>query len=111
MRLARSLLRLLFCLAYACRLPASSPSRPRGVSLPLLGVMALLGSAAHAQTVRWEPADDGTPNAVQLVFENCAPEGEPQLPAITGVSFNRVGQTTNTNVVNFQVTRSVILTY
>src|SRR5687767_10714792 len=99
MRLARSLLRFLFCLADARRHPVSRSSRPRVLAFPLLGVMAILGSAAHAQTVRWELSDAGMPNAVQLVFENCTPDGEPQLPSIPGVTFTRIGETSATNVV------------
>jgi hypothetical protein len=111
MRLARSLLRFLFCLADVRPRFAPRPPTHHALAVLLFGAVTLLGSAARAQTVRWEPADDGTPNAVQLVYENCAPEGEPQLPSIPGVSFNRIGQTTSTNVVNFKMTRSVILTY
>src|SRR4051812_27235516 len=50
-----------------------------------------LAAAARAQSVRWELAD--MPNAVQLVFENCTPEGDPQLPAIKDVKFTYVGRT------------------
>jgi hypothetical protein len=66
---------------------------------------------AYAQSVRWMPSDSGVPNTVQLVFENCAPDGEPQPPAIPGITFTRVAESTSTNIVNFQVNRSVILTY
>src|SRR5688500_5318575 len=111
MRLARSLLRFLFCLSDARRHPVSRSSRPRVLAFPLLGVMAILGSAAHAQTVRWERSDAGMPNAVLLVFEDCTPVGEPQLTSILGVAFTRIGQTSAMNGVNFQVTRSVILPY
>ncbi|WP_414660753.1 BatD family protein [Horticoccus sp. 23ND18S-11] len=71
----------------------------------------LFAVAAQAQSVRWEPSDSGMANSVQLVFENCAPDGEPQLPVVAGVTFTRIAESTNTNIVNFQVTRSVILTY
>jgi hypothetical protein len=36
-----------------------------------------LGVTARAQSVRWEPADGGVPNAVMLLFENCEPDGQP----------------------------------
>lgn len=68
-------------------------------------------TAALAQTVRWERGESGVTTSVQLVFENCTPDGEPKLPDIPGVTFTRVGEVTNTSIVNFQVTRSVILSY
>ena len=68
--------------------------------------------AARAQSVRWEMADQGSlSSTVQLVFENCAPEGQPDLPTVPGITFTFVGQSQSTNIVNFQVTRSVALTY
>src|ERR1700690_459932 len=49
----------------------------------------LLTAAARAQIVRWETGDD--PGAISLVFENCSPDGDPQLPTSTGVQFTFVG--------------------
>lgn len=68
-------------------------------------------AAAHAQSVRWVAGDSGLANSAQLIFENCAPDGEPQMPTLPGVTFTRVGQTQSTSIVNFQMTQSVILTY
>src|SRR5829696_1529564 len=48
--------------------------------------------AARAQSVRWEPADGGMPNTVVLVFENCEPDGQPELPAIPNVTFTAMGR-------------------
>ncbi len=47
---------------------------------------------ARAQTVRWMPADSSLPNALQLVFEDCAPDGQPTLPTLAGVTFTFLGQ-------------------
>lgn len=74
--------------------------------LPLLAA-----SAALAQSVRWEPADSGLPNALALVFDNCAPEGQPDLPAVPGVTFTFLGRAESMNMVNFQTSRSVTLSY
>lgn len=74
--------------------------------LPLLAA-----SAAVAQSVRWEPADSGLPNALALVFDNCAPEGQPELPAVPGVTFTFLGRAESMNMVNFQTSRSVTLSY
>lgn len=68
-------------------------------------------SAAHAQSVRWEAAGSGDSSEIQLVFENCAPEGDPQLPRVEGVAFSLLGRSQQTSIVNFSTTRSTILTY
>jgi hypothetical protein len=90
--------------------PPSLLSRA-GLPVATLAFALFLAAAAHAQSVRWERGDSGVAMSAQLVFENCAPDGEPQLPSLPGVTFQRMGETTSTNIVNFQVTRSVILPY
>jgi hypothetical protein len=67
--------------------------------------------AARGQSVRWEPAESGLANAIMLVFENCEPDGQPVLPTIPGVSFTSTGRSTSMNIVNFQMTRTVALSY
>ena len=69
-------------------------------------------SAAHAQVVRWELADQGMMSAaVQLVFENCSPDGDPDLPQIPNVTLQFAGSSNSTNIVNFQMTQTVSLVY
>ncbi len=77
--------------------------------LVLSAVALLLAAAARAQSVHWETSDD--PGDLVLTFENCAPDGEPQLPAVNGVQFSRIGQNTSTTIINFRTTNSVQLTY
>lgn len=88
---------------------------PRGfppLLRPLVFVAALFGvTALHAQSVRWENGDSSTGSMIQLVFEDCEPDGEPQLPAIPTATLTLAGTSTSMNMVNFNVTRSVILTY
>ena len=72
-------------------------------------VSLVLTAAARAQSVRWEATDD--PGSLSLVFENCSPDGNPSLPAVAGVQFTLVGQSTSTNIINFTRTDSVTLTY
>lgn len=72
---------------------------------------ALMTSAALAQSVRWEPSDSGDPAEILLVFENCAPEGDPQLPQLDGITLTQLGRSEQTSIVNFSMTRSVILSY
>lgn len=94
--------------------------RPPSALLGLLAlVFALLPAALRAQnpqlgapSVRWEIADQGMMSAaVQLVFENCAPDGEPALPQIPNATLQLVNRANNTSIVNFQMTQSVIFIY
>ena len=78
----------------------------------LTGVVALFFAAvAHAQSVRWQPGDASMLNVATLVFENCAPDGDPSLPSVPGVTFTFVGQTESVNIVNTRATRTVLLSY
>ena len=72
--------------------------------------LALLLTAARAQSVRWEPAE-GAANAAVLVYENCEPDGAPELPTIPGVTFTPAGTQQSMNIVNFRQTSSVLLSY
>jgi hypothetical protein len=74
-----------------------------------LFVSLLLVAAGRAQSVRWEATDDS--GSLALVFENCSPDGNPNLPAVAGVQFTLVGQSTSTNIINFTRTDSVQLQY
>lgn len=77
----------------------------------LLFAFVLLIGTACAQTVRWTDAGTGDPADLQLVFTDCAPEGEPGLPALTGATLNFAGRSEQTSIINFSITRSVVLTY
>lgn len=79
--------------------------------LSLLLPLALLAFVARAQSVRWSATDSGVTQAAVLVFEDCAPDGEPQLPTVAGVAFTRVGESSNMSIVNGAVTRSIMLNY
>lgn len=67
--------------------------------------------AAFAQTARWEQGESGLGTNLALVFENCEPDGQPALPSIPGTAFSFTGRSESVNIVNFQMTRSVTLTY
>jgi hypothetical protein len=79
----------------------------------LLILVAFLGFAlnARAQSVRWETADSGDPAELVLFFQDCAPESEPQLPKIDGVTLSFLGRSEQTSMVNFSVSRTVMLSY
>jgi hypothetical protein len=66
--------------------------------LTFLVVPLLLAAAARAQSVHWEVADD--PGEIVLSFENCAPDGDPQLPAVDGVQF-AYGGTSESSQISF----------
>jgi len=65
---------------------------------PLILAALLAGGAAFAQSVRWMPTDAAMSNTVQLVFEDCAPDGPPDLPSIPQVTFSSLGQSENTQI-------------
>src|SRR5215207_2845505 len=85
----------------------------RFISLSL--IFSALTLIAHAQSVRWEPADGGTPNTVMLVFENCEPEGQPELPVIPNVTFTSLGRSESSQSTfgagGFTTIRTVALSY
>ena len=77
----------------------------------LLSLVLLCIPAALAQTVRWQPADSGDPAELQLLFEDCAPSGDPRIPAIDGLTLTLAGNSSQTNIINGAITRLVALTY
>jgi hypothetical protein len=80
----------------------------RFISLCL--ILGAISAVARAQSVRWEPSDGGLPNTVVLVFENCEPDGQPDLPAIPGVTFTSLGTQSSFVMNGLTTTRTVSLT-
>ena len=74
-----------------------------------------LGSAVRAQSVRWEASEAGLPNTVVLVFENCEPDGQPQLPNLPGVTFTSLGRSESSQSTfgagGFTTVRTIALSY
>ncbi len=68
-------------------------------------------TAARAQSVHWENSDSGDASEVTLVFQDCSPNGDPQLPTIAGTTFALMGRSENMSVVNFSMTRTLVLSY
>jgi len=93
----------------------ASPSRRILGFRWLITVVALLGLAltgARAQSVHWETSDSGDPADLVLVFQDCAPENDPQLPKIDGVTLSLLGQSSQTSFSsNLGMSRSVMLSY
>jgi len=73
--------------------------------------LCLLISTAFAQTVRWENAGTGDPADLQLVFEDCKPDGDPVIPAPSGAALSFRGTSEQTSIINFSVTRTLILSF
>lgn len=66
---------------------------------------------ARAQSVRWQQDESGFGNTIQLVFQDCEPDGDPQLPAIPDATLTFQGSATSVNIINLNVSRSLIVTY
>ena len=81
-----------------------------------LVLLALLARApALAQRVYWEPGAGSLAfeqaSQLQLIFENCAPQGTPQIPAADGLDLTYAGTGSSFAMENMRVTRKVMLTY
>lgn len=74
-----------------------------------------LAASLLGQTARWEPSGGslafGQTSQLQLVFDGCAPKGQPSLPAADGLSLQYAGKSSSTSIVNGTVSRSETLAY
>ncbi len=70
---------------------------------------ALSCAVASAQRVSWEPNAGSLAfeqdSPLQLVFENCEPEGAPKLPAVNGLELHPAGTSSTFSMVNMSVSR------
>ena len=80
-----------------------------------LFLLALCCSIAPAQRVYWEPNAGslayGQASPLQLVFENCEPEGEPKLPAVDGLELLFTGSVSSFSMENMSVTRKRLFNF
>jgi tetratricopeptide (TPR) repeat protein len=83
--------------------------------LPLLVLLALPPGTALAERVYWEPGAGSLAfsqtSPLQLVFENCEPDGDPQLPAVDGLQLQYTGNSSTFSMENMTVTRRHILNF
>jgi hypothetical protein len=82
----------------------------------LVSVMFGLVASAHAQVVRWGDASEAAvANSVVLIFENCEPDGQPELPSVPGVTFTSLGRSESSQSTfgqgGFTTTRTIALTF
>ena len=80
-------------------------------SVRLLLLFSLLLATIHAQSVQWMTSDSGDPSELQLVFQDCAPEGDPSLPSLSNATLTFAGRSEQTSIINFSMSRSVVLSY
>lgn len=80
-------------------------------SIIALCLLFLGAGAARAQSVHWESSDSGDPSELQLIFQDCTPEGDPQLPRMEGVTMALVSTSSQATLNNFSLSRSTILLY
>jgi len=73
--------------------------------------LCLLVTSAFAQNVRWQNAGSGDPADLQLVYDDCKPTADPQLPAVNGARLNFSGRSEQTSIINFSVSRTVVYSY
>lgn len=68
-----------------------------------------------AQSVRWDPPGGqlgfNQVSQLSLVFEDCEPDGDPALPTVDGLQFGRPSQSSQTSIVNFNVSRTYSLNF
>ncbi len=83
------------------------------IALLLLAMLPL--ATARAERVYWEPGAGSLAfeqaSQLQLIFENCAPQGTPQLPDVEGLDLQYTGSGTSFAMENMRVTRKSLLTY
>ena len=75
----------------------------------LFFLLCLALATARAQSVHWEGADDSS--ELQLIFEDCSPDGDPRLPPIEDSVLTLTGNSSQTTISNGSFSRSTILTY
>lgn len=93
--------------------PASQSTRLLFFAALLVALIA--GTTVRAQSVRWDPPSGqlgyNQVSELALVFDDCEPDGQPQLPQVDGLVFGRPSQRSETSMVNFSVTRKFSLVY
>ena len=75
----------------------------------LLLLLAFAFTWARAQSVHWEGADDSS--EIQLVFEDCSPDGDPRLPPLEDSTLSYTGTSSQATITNGSFARTTILSY
>lgn len=92
--------------------------QPKPIFPPFFFALVLALTAAtglRAQSVRWNPPAGqlgfNQVSELALEFEDCEPNAGLQLPEVDGLVFGRPSQRSETNMVNFSVTRRFVLVF
>jgi hypothetical protein len=85
---------------------------PQALRLILVALSCL---ALHAQSAHWDPAGGELPvgkiDELSLIFEDCSPKDEPQLPEIAGLTLVLRGRSENISLVNLRMSKSITFSY
>lgn len=72
-------------------------------------------SIIWAQTVYWSPSEgtmqQGKANAIDLVYDSCEPDGEPDLTPIRGLKLEFRGQSSSQTIINGRRSSKVLLNF
>lgn len=83
--------------------------------LPLLLTLFVLAPFLGAQSVHWElPSGQlavGKLEGLELVFEGCSPESDPEVPKVPNLTLVFRGQSQNVSIVNGRMSRTVTYTF
>jgi len=74
-----------------------------------LALLSLAFTAARAQSVHWEAVDDSA--ELQLVFEDCKPDGDPKLPPVEDTVLTLTGTSSQINISLGASSQTTTLTY
>ncbi len=74
-----------------------------------LALLSLAFTAARAQSVHWEAVEDSSD--LQLVFEDCKPDGDPKLPPVEDSVLTLTGTSSQINISLGASSQTTILTY
>ena len=73
--------------------------------------LCTFASSLAAQSIHWEPSTGrisyNQVNEIQLVFEDCEPSADPNIPTVPGLEMQANGSTSNMTVSNGHVSQSV----
>lgn len=103
--------------AFPCEQAPSPAAARRAALLSFVAAVTFLivATSLRAQSVRWDPPAGqlgyNQVSELSLVFEDCEPDGAPQLPAIDGLQIGRPSQRSETSMVNFKISRRFSLSY
>ena len=87
------------------------------MGLRFLKILFFLGtiSSLSAQQVYWKGSQEALTkdqnSILELVFEDCQPENNPQLPNIDGLAFDAPSSSSEYAMENFKITQRAVLSY